>query len=112
MPEFERRVKGSARRVIPLISFRPFRYCATWEQTLAGIVIRYLSPETLRALKAQASQHGSRTEAEARMILDEATRSVERIRLGSALAAFVQPFGGIELDILRDKAPPGPIELE
>jgi plasmid stability protein len=78
---------------------------------MAAIVIRNISPETHRALQARAAQHGRSTEAEARRILDEAVRPSARVKLGSALAALAQPFGGIELDLSRDKTPAEPIAL-
>ena len=78
---------------------------------MAAIVIRNLSLETHRALQARAARHNRSTEAEARMILDEAVRPVARIKLGSALAALAQPFGGLDLDISRDKTPAKPITL-
>ena len=73
---------------------------------MAAIVIRNLSPETHRALQARAARHGRSTEAEARAILDEAVRPVSRVKLGTALAA---PFGGLDLDISRDKTTAEPI---
>jgi antitoxin FitA len=79
---------------------------------MAAIVIRNLSPETHRALQARAAQHGRSTEAEARTILDQAVRPSERIKLGSALAALAQPFGGLDLDISRNATPAEPIELK
>jgi plasmid stability protein len=78
---------------------------------VAAIVVRNLSPETHRALQARAARHGHSTEAEARMILDEAVRPAARVRLGSALAALARPFGGLDLDISRDKTPAEPITL-
>ncbi|MGA8380951.1 MAG: plasmid stabilization protein [Stellaceae bacterium] len=74
-------------------------------------VIRNLSPETHRALQARAARHGRSTEAEARTILDEAVRPVERVKLGSALAALASPLGGLDLDISRDQTPAEPIAL-
>jgi antitoxin FitA len=74
------------------------------------IVIRNLSPETHRALRARATQHGRNVETEAHMILDEAARTpAARIELGSAPAALALPFGGLDLDISRDKTPTEPI---
>jgi len=70
---------------------------------MSAIVIRNLSPETHRALEARAARHGRSTEAEASMILDEAVRPPERIKLGTALAALAAPFGGLDLKIARDK---------
>jgi len=76
---------------------------------MAAIVVRNLSPETHRALQARAARHGRSTEAEARIILDEAVRPVTRIKLGSALAGLAQQLGGLDLDIWRDKTPAEPI---
>ncbi len=78
---------------------------------MAAIVIRNLSPETHRGLQARAIGHGRSTEAEARAILDEAVRPAQRVKLGSALAALAQPFGGLDLDISRNKTPAEPIAL-
>jgi antitoxin FitA len=78
---------------------------------MAAIVIRNLSPETHRALQARAAEHGRSTEAEVRAILDEAVRPPARVKLGSALAALAEPFGGLDLEISRDKTPAEPIPL-
>jgi antitoxin FitA len=78
---------------------------------MAAIVIRNLSPETHRALQARAARNGRSTEAEVRAILDETVRPPARLKLGSALAAFGQQFGGLDLGISRDKTPAEPIEL-
>jgi antitoxin FitA len=79
---------------------------------MSAIVVRNLSPETHRALQARAAQHRRSTEAEVRAILDEAVRPIARVKLGSALAALAQPFGGLDLEISRDKTPAEPIALE
>jgi plasmid stability protein len=78
---------------------------------MAAIVVRKLSPETHRALQLRAARNGRSTEAEARMILDEAVRPRERAKLGSALAAFGRSVGGLDLDIARDPTPAEPIDL-
>jgi antitoxin FitA len=78
---------------------------------MAAIVIRNLSSATHRALQARAAQHGRSTEAEARAILDEAVRPEERVKLGSALAAFGRSVGGLDLDISRDPTLAAPIDL-
>ncbi len=72
---------------------------------MAAIVVRNVSPETHRALRARAKQHGRSTEAEIRAILDHAVRPAGRMKLGSALADLGKPFGGLDLKIVRDKAP-------
>ena len=79
---------------------------------MSAIVVRNLSAETHRALQARAAQHGRSTEAEVRAILDEAVRPITRVILGSALAALAQPFGGLDLEISRDRTPAEPITLE
>jgi plasmid stability protein len=72
---------------------------------MAAIVVRNISEETHRALRARARRHGRSTEAEVRAILDGAVRPEHRVRLGSALAALAMPFGGLDLEIKRDKTP-------
>ncbi len=79
---------------------------------MSAIVVRNLSPETHRALRARAAEHGRSMQAEARAILDEAVRPKARIKLGSALAALARPFGGLDLEIGRDKTPAEPLSLE
>jgi len=78
---------------------------------MPAIVVRNLSPETHRALRVRARQHGRSTEAEIRAILDGAVRPTSRMRLGSALAALAKPFGGLDLEITRDTTPAQPADL-
>ena len=78
---------------------------------MPAIVVRNLSAETHRALRVRARQHGRSTEAEIRAILDGAVRPTPRMRLGSALAALAKPFGGLDLEIKRDKTPARPADL-
>ena len=75
---------------------------------MPAIVVRNISAETHRALRVQARQHGRSTEAEIRAILNGAVRPAARVRLGSALMALVKPWGGLDLEITRDKAPAAP----
>jgi antitoxin FitA len=82
------------------------------EKKVAAIVVRNLSPETHRALQARAAEHGRSTEAEVRAILDEAVRPTARLKLGTVLAGLAKPFGGLDLQISRDKTPAEPIPLE
>src|SRR2546428_14170239 len=77
---------------------------------MPAIVVRNISAETHRALRVRARQHGRSTEAEIRAILDGAVRPTARIKLRSALAALVKPFGGLELEIKRDKKPANPAD--
>ena len=75
---------------------------------MSAIVVRNLLPETHRALRARAAQHGRSTEAEVRAILDAAVRPTTRVKLGSALVALARPLGGLDLDITRDRTPAKP----
>ena len=79
---------------------------------MSAVTIRNLPAETHRALKLRAATHGRSTEAEIRAILEEVVRPPERLKLGSALAALRQRFGGVELDITRDPAPIEPAAFE
>jgi antitoxin FitA len=72
---------------------------------MPAVTIRNISPETHRALKRRAAAHGHSAEAEIRDILDAAVRPAERVKIGSALMAFGQRFGGLELEIERDREP-------
>jgi len=78
---------------------------------MQAIVVRNISAETYRALRVRARQHGRSTAAEIRAILDVAVRPTSRMGLGSALAALAKPFGGLELEIKRDKTPAKPTDL-
>lgn len=77
-----------------------------------AVTIRNLPDETHRALKARAAQHGRSTEAEIRAIIESAVRPPERIKLGSELAAIGREFGGVDLDIERDKTPARTVSFE
>jgi plasmid stability protein len=72
---------------------------------MPAVTVRNLPAETHRALKLRAAHNGRSTEAEIRVILEEAVSPRMRIRIGSELAAFGQRFGGIDLDIVRDSTP-------
>ena len=85
---------------------------STKRNQTASVIVRSLSPETHRALKVRAARHGRSTEAEIRVILEEAVRPQQRVKIGSALAAFGRRFGGIDLDIERDRAPTDPAIFE
>jgi plasmid stability protein len=79
---------------------------------MAVVTVRNLPVETHRALKLRAARHGRSTEAEIQAILEDAVRPVTRVKIGSALAAFGQRFGGIELDVVRDRQSTEPAEFE
>ena len=79
---------------------------------MAVLTVRNLPEETHRALRVRAANHGRSTEAEVRAILEEAGRPVERIRIGSELAAFGSQWGGLDIDIARDQEPMRGAEFE
>ncbi|HEV7159068.1 MAG TPA: plasmid stabilization protein [Caulobacteraceae bacterium] len=79
---------------------------------MPAVTIRNLPEATHRALKVRAAQHGRSTEAEIRDIIESAVRPQKRIKLGSELAAIGREFGGVELDIERDKTPAGTVSFE
>jgi len=81
------------------------------ESLMAAIVLRNISPDTHRALRARARKHGRTTEAKIRQILDHAARPAARMRLGSTLAALAKPFGGLDLNVARDKTPADPVDV-
>jgi plasmid stability protein len=79
---------------------------------MPAVTVRNLPEETHRALKVRAAHNGRSTEAEIRVILEEAVSPKTRLKIGSELAAFGQRFGGIDLDIVRDRTPPKPAVFE
>jgi antitoxin FitA len=70
---------------------------------MAAVIIRNLSPETHRALKARARDMGRSTEAEMRLILEAAVQPSRDLKLGSLLAALGRKHG--PLSTARDPAP-------
>lgn len=79
---------------------------------MAVVTVRNLPEETHRALRLRAAQHGRSTEAEIRMILEDAVRPEGRVKIGSALAAFGQRLGGLDLQITRDESAPRAASVE
>ena len=79
---------------------------------MASLNVRNLSSQTHKALRIRAAQHGRSVEAEIRAILDEAVTPRERIGLGSMLSAIGRDFGGVDLDIDRDKTPAEPANFD
>ena len=72
---------------------------------MPAVTVRNLPDETHRALKRRATLHGHSTEAEIRSILEDAVRPRERLKIGSALAAFGRRCGGLDLEVSRDQKP-------
>ncbi len=79
---------------------------------MTAVTVRGLSPETHRALKARARDHGRSTEAEIRAILDAAVKPEKNEGIGTALKALGKRFRGVELDIRRDRSPARPMSFE
>jgi antitoxin FitA len=81
---------------------------------MAAVTIRNLPDETHRALKIRAAQHGRSTEAEIRKILEEAVRTMSRVKLGTLLGDIGRRAGLRDEDLIidRDKAPAEPVGFE
>jgi plasmid stability protein len=79
---------------------------------MPAITVRNLSTEVHRALKLRAAQNARSTEAEIRVILEEAVSPRKRTKIGSELAAFGRRFGGIDLELKRDQRPTEPAVFE
>ncbi len=62
---------------------------------MANVNVRNLPDEVHRAIRIQAAHHGRSTEAEIRTILEQATRSEGRVKLGSLLASIAREAGGL-----------------
>lgn len=79
---------------------------------MTSVTVRNLPDETHRALRVLAATHGRSTEAEIRVILENAARPAGRIMLGSLLAEIGRGVGGVDLEIERDRTPAEPVSFE
>lgn len=86
---------------------------------MPSLTIRNLSAEAHRALKIRAARHGRSTEAEVRVILEQAARPEDRVRLGSLLAeigreARLSPkeLAVFDAAIGRDRTPAQPLDFD
>ncbi len=79
---------------------------------MPAVTVRNIPDETHRALKLRAARNGRSTEAEIRHILQESVLPQPRLKIGSDLAAFGRRYGGIELNLERDRRPIEPAEFE
>ena len=77
---------------------------------MASVTVRNLPEATHQAPQLRAAQHGRSTEAEIRLILENAV--APKIGMGSALVAIGQKLGGVDLDFARDKRPVEPASFE
>jgi len=73
---------------------------------MPAVTIRNLSEETHRALKRRAKLHGSSTEGEIRLILEEAVRP--QVKIGSELFKFGRKAFRNGLNVVRDSRPTEP----
>jgi plasmid stability protein len=78
---------------------------------MPSLNVRNLSDATHQGLRLRAAQNRRSVEAEIRAILDDAVNPKENPGLGSMLAAIGREFGGVELDIARDKSPAEPADF-
>ena len=62
---------------------------------MSSVTVRNLPEETHRALRVRAAMHGLSTEAEIRVILENAVRPDSRVKLGSLLADIAREAGGL-----------------
>lgn len=79
---------------------------------MAAVTIRNLPEETHRALKLRAARNGRSTEAEIREILENAVNPEARMKIGTALKAFGEKYGGIDLDRIERHPPIEPADFE
>jgi len=77
---------------------------------MAAVTIRNLPDETLRALKKRAELGGRSTEAEMRVILQNAVRP--RRGMGTVLAEIGRKHGGVEFPKARRRSPVRPANFE
>jgi len=79
---------------------------------MTTITIKDLPEATYRALEIKAARNGRSIEAEIHHIIENAMRSPNGVRIGSELAAIGRDFGGVDLDIERDKTPAGTVDFQ
>jgi plasmid stability protein len=76
---------------------------------MAAVTVRNLPDETLRALKQRAGQSGRSTEAEIRLILQNAVRAQRG--MGTVLAEIGRKYGGVEFPKTRRRSPVRPVSF-
>nr|WP_249179270.1 plasmid stability protein [Burkholderia cenocepacia] len=78
----------------------------------AVITVRNLPDEVHRALRIRAARHGRSTEAEVRDILERAVLPGGRLELGTLLAEIGREAGDVDIGVLCDEMPTGPMSFE
>lgn len=76
------------------------------------IVVRQLSEEIHRALKALASAHGRSAEAEARAIIAQAVLPETRAKAGDVMTGIWRGAELADVTFERDKTPHDPLTFE
>ena len=84
---------------------------------MAMLTVRNLPDEVHRALRVRAVMHGRSTEAEVRVILENAVKPQGRLKLGSLLAdigrqAMLTDDEFAVFDQMREKTPAQPVSFE
>ena len=84
---------------------------------MAMLTVRNLSDEVHRALRVRAAMHGRSTEAEVRVILENAVKPRGRVKLGSLLAdigrrAILTDGEFAVFEQMREKTPAQPVSFE
>lgn len=69
---------------------------------MASISVKNLPNETYCALKLRAATAGRSTEAEIRLILNQAVQRKQPVKLGSLLTQIGREMGDVDLDNLRE----------
>jgi plasmid stability protein len=72
---------------------------------MPAVTVRNIPVKTHEALKRRAQLHGKSTEAEIRLILEEAVRPEKQVGLGTELHEIAKKYGGFDLKIERNKRP-------
>lgn len=78
---------------------------------MAAVTVRNIPEETHQAFKLRAAHDGRSTEAEIRVILEEAVAPPTAVGLASQLAAFGRRYDGIELGVTGDPRPAEPADF-
>ena len=84
---------------------------------MAMLTVRNLTDEVHRALRVRAAMHGRSTEAEVRVILENAVKPQGRLKLGSLLAdigrqAMLTDDEFAVFEQMREKTPAQPVSFE
>lgn len=79
---------------------------------MPSVLVRNLSDETHRALKQRAAKSGKSTQAEIRIILDEAVRRAPEVGFGTQLRNIALKHGVSFEDYERDPRPSEPAVFE